>query len=75
MTDAQVADVLARTLHDTPPDAPRWTKHLMAAQAGLSASTISRIWRAHGVSPASAGPAPARSAAGAGVRRVGAGAS
>ncbi|MFD0259750.1 GntR family transcriptional regulator [Kitasatospora indigofera] len=75
VTDAQVADVLARTLHDTPPDAPRWTKHLMAAQAGLSASTISRIWRAHGVSPASAGPAPARSAAGAGVRRVGAGAS
>ncbi|MFC9331395.1 GntR family transcriptional regulator [Kitasatospora sp. NPDC057015] len=64
VTDAQVADVLARTRYDTPPDAPRWTKQLMAAQAGLSASTISRIWRAHGVSPAAgAGEAPVRRAA------------
>ena len=46
ITDAQVRDVLARTV-GAPPPAGRghWTTRTMAAAAGLSQSAVSRIWR------------------------------
>src|SRR5579871_6171359 len=49
ITDAQVRDVLARTLSGPPPLGRRhWTTRTMAAASGLSQSAVSRIWRSAG---------------------------
>jgi transposase len=49
--DAQVARVLAMTL-ETPPDgSTHWSARRLAAAAGISASTVSRIWREHKLKP------------------------
>jgi transposase len=49
--DAQVARVLAMTL-ETPPDgSSHWSARRLAAVAGISASTVSRIWREHKLKP------------------------
>jgi polyphosphate kinase len=54
ITDAQVRDVLARTLSEPPPPGRRhWTTRTMAAASGLSQSAVSRIWRSAGLAPAS----------------------
>ena len=54
ITDAQVRDVLARTLSEPPPPGrDHWTTRTMAAVSGLSQSAVSRIWRSAGVNPAS----------------------
>src|SRR6266568_2133950 len=54
ITDAQVRDVLARTLSEPPPAGrDHWTTRTMAAASGLSQSAVSRIWRSAGVDPAS----------------------
>src|SRR5215472_4993780 len=54
ITDAQVRDVLARTLTEPPPPGRRhWTTRTMAAASGLSQSAVSRIWRSAGLDPAS----------------------
>src|SRR5689334_17413371 len=53
ITDAQVRDVLARTLSEPPPPGRRhWTTRTMAAASGLSQSAVSRIWRSAGLDPA-----------------------
>jgi polyphosphate kinase len=53
ITDAQVRDVLARTLSEPPPPGrDHWTTRTMAAASGLSQSAVSRIWRSAGVDPA-----------------------
>jgi polyphosphate kinase len=53
ITDAQVRDVLARTLSEPPPPGrDHWTTRTMAAVSGLSQSAVSRIWRSAGVDPA-----------------------
>jgi DDE superfamily endonuclease/Homeodomain-like domain len=47
-----VEAVVARTLDEAPPDeATHWTAPAMAAASGLSASSVQRIWRAHGLRP------------------------
>ncbi|WP_344886350.1 IS630 family transposase, partial [Allokutzneria multivorans] len=51
VTDEQVAVVVARTLETTPKDATHWSTRSMAAESGLSQSTVSRIWRAFGLQP------------------------
>jgi transposase len=51
ITDAQVADIERRTLQDKPPGAARWTRQSMADVAGVSPSSVGRVWRAHGVKP------------------------
>jgi hypothetical protein len=51
VTDEQVEQVVVATLERTPRDAPPWSRSAMAAESGLSASTISRIWRAFGLRP------------------------
>jgi len=51
VTDEQVAAVVARTLESTPADATHWSTRSMAAESGLSQSTVSRIWRAFGLRP------------------------
>ena len=46
-----VALVVART-HEAPPgETTHWTASLMAREAGISASSVHRIWRAHGLQP------------------------
>jgi transposase len=48
---ARVARVLAMTL-ETPPDgSTHWSARRLAAAAGISASTVSRIWREHTLKP------------------------
>jgi transposase len=48
---ARRADVVRRTLHETPEGQTHWSRATMAAATGLSDSTIGRIWREHGLKP------------------------
>jgi transposase len=49
---AVVEAVVTRTLEEAPPDQmTHWTAPAMAAASGLSASSVQRIWRAHGLRP------------------------
>jgi transposase len=51
ITDTQIEDVVVRTLETTPRGATHWSTREMARATGLSAMTISRIWRAFGLQP------------------------
>ena len=51
VSDAQVAEVIERTLNTTPKDATHWSIRSMAAASGLSHTTIRRIWGAFGLQP------------------------
>ena len=43
--------VVALTLGDPPVETTHWTGASMAKAAGLSVSSVQRIWRAHGLQP------------------------
>jgi transposase len=48
----EVADrVVALTLEDPPGETTHWTAEAMATLAGISVSSVQRIWRAHGLQP------------------------
>ena len=49
--DDEVAAVVERTLHSAPKDATHWSIRTMAAETGLSHTTIRRIWNAFGLQP------------------------
>src|SRR2546421_9100724 len=49
VTDDIAAQVVARTLDGSPPNATRWSTRSLARTTGLSQSTIARIWLAHGL--------------------------
>lgn len=51
LTAEQIAEVVRMTLHTKPPNATHWSVRTMAAAAGLSHSSIQRIWSAHGLKP------------------------
>jgi len=51
ITDAQVGEVIERTLHSTPVNGTQWSTRTMAAATGLSKATIQRLWRDHGIQP------------------------
>jgi len=51
VSDAQVEEVIVKTLESTPKDATHWSTRSMAAEVGLSQSAVSRIWRAFGLQP------------------------
>jgi transcriptional regulator with XRE-family HTH domain len=51
VTDAQLEEVIVRTLETTPRDATDWSTRSLAAELGLSQSAVSRIWRAFGLQP------------------------
>lgn len=52
ITDAKVAEVIARTLEQAPPRGSRcWSTRSMAKASGLSQTAVSRIWRAFGLRP------------------------
>ena len=43
--------VVALTLADPPGETTHWTADMMAQAAGISASAVRRIWKAHGLQP------------------------
>jgi transposase len=43
--------VVALTLTDPPAETTHWTAAMMAKAAGISVSSVQRIWRAHGLQP------------------------
>ena len=51
ITDAQVEDVVTRTLETMPANSTHWSTRLMAAQTGLTQNAIVRIWHAFGLQP------------------------
>ena len=51
ITDEQIEAVVVATLERTPADATHWSRASMAAQSGLSRSTVGRIWKAFGLRP------------------------
>jgi transposase len=51
VTDAQVEDVIVRTLEATPRGATHWSSRGMAKTSGLGRTTVQRIWRAFGLRP------------------------
>jgi transposase len=51
VTDAQVEEVIAKTLESTPKDATHWSTRSMASEVGLTQSAVLRIWQAFGLAP------------------------
>jgi transposase len=49
--DEKVEQVVRLTLEKTPRGTTHWSSRMLAARTGLSQSTISRIWRAFGMTP------------------------
>lgn len=49
--DAQVEEVIAKTLESTPKDATHWSTRSMAREVGLTQSAVHGIWRAFGLAP------------------------
>jgi transposase len=48
---AKVEEIVHLTLHETPPGETHWSCRTMAARAGVSSSTVQRIWSARGIKP------------------------
>ena len=51
ISDAQVEEVIVRTLETRPKGATHWSSRQMAEAVGISASSVQRIWRAFGLQP------------------------
>jgi len=51
ISDEQIEGVIIATLERTPKDATHWSRASMAAETGLSRSTVGRIWRAFSLKP------------------------
>lgn len=51
ITDEQVEAIVVETLETTPKGRTHWSTRKMAEKAGISSSSVGRIWRAHGLKP------------------------
>jgi transposase len=51
LTPEKIAQVVQMTLHEKPPKATQWSVRSMGAAAGISYSSVQRIWHAHGLKP------------------------
>ena len=51
ISDEQIEQVVVATLERTPAEAAHWSRASMAAESGLSRSTVGRIWKAFGLKP------------------------
>jgi transposase len=51
ITDAKVEETVVLTLETTPKGCTHWSTRKMASKAGISKSSVGRIWRAHGLKP------------------------
>src|SRR6478609_6025683 len=49
LTPEKIKQVVHMTLHEKPPNATQWSVRSMAA--GISYSSVQRIWHAHGLKP------------------------
>lgn len=57
ITEEKVEELIVRTLEETPPgNDSRWSTRSMAKAAGMSQTTVSRIWRAFELKPPSEPP-------------------
>ena len=51
LTAEKIKQVVDMTLHMKPPNATHWSVRSMATVAGISYSSVQRIWRAHALKP------------------------
>jgi transposase len=51
LTPEKIKQVVHMTLHEKPPNATQWSLRSMATAAGVSYSSVQRIWHAHGLKP------------------------
>lgn len=51
ITDAAVEDIVVKTLETKPKGRTHWSTRKMAEQAGVSHTTVGRIWRTFGLQP------------------------
>jgi transposase len=51
ITDAQVEEVVVRTLEEVPEGGTHWPERELAARVGISPTSVHRIWRAFGLQP------------------------
>jgi transposase len=51
LEDAKIEQLISTTLNERPRQATHWSTRLLAKQAGVSQSTVSRAWRAFGLQP------------------------
>lgn len=51
ITDEDVERIVVETLETTPKGRTHWSTRRMAKKAGISHSSVGRIWRAHGLKP------------------------
>ncbi len=51
IADARVEEVVVRTLEEVPAGATHWSKRELARKAGISPTSVHRIWRAFGLQP------------------------
>ncbi|MEV0624249.1 IS630 family transposase [Nonomuraea sp. NPDC050404] len=51
LTDAQVEEVVVRTLEEVPEGSTHWSRRELAARVGISPSSVRRIWQAFGLQP------------------------
>ena len=51
ISDAQVEEVITKTLETMPANSTHWSTRLMAAETGLTQNAIVRIWHAFGLQP------------------------
>ena len=51
ISSRKVAQVIRLTTQETPKNATHWSQRLMAEKAGISMSSVCRIWKSHGVKP------------------------
>ena len=47
----RIDEIVRKTTRETPADATHWSTRTLAQATGVSASTVGRIWRAHGLKP------------------------
>jgi len=48
---SKVREVVEKTLHDKPKAATHWSTRTMSKEAGISAASVRRIWKRHGLKP------------------------
>jgi transposase len=51
LSDATVRGIVELTLRERPPHATHWSTRSMAEATGVSAATVYRVWKAHGLQP------------------------
>ena len=51
ISKAQVAEIVRKTQQEKPAGATHWSTRTLAPAVGVSAATVGRIWRAHGLKP------------------------